>query len=363
MRFLIALCALLLIALVLFAVGCERKVVNESGGDLIADATVCFSCHGDQDRDLVAAQAQWAVSKHGSGDNIDRNRLNSANYASCEKCHSSEGFLAGLKGTTATGEYFTPIGCFTCHEPHTSGNLGVRVTQAVALPNGEAYDRGQSNLCASCHQSRVNAGTYVVDGVSINNRWGPHHSNQADMLSGTNGYEYAGYDYDNSPHSNVTADGCVDCHMSASGDITLGGHSWKMADDKGHYNRTGCNLAQCHDGDFASNFDFEADADFDWDGEEETVQEEIHGLLDSLEVLLVNAGLLRDGLPTSVTVSEADSAGAIFNYLFVEEDRSEGVHNTEYAVGLLRSSINYLATGTPEKMPAIQEKKAFLIAR
>jgi hypothetical protein len=31
----------------------------------------------------------------------------------------------------------------------------------------------------------------------------------------------------------------------------------------------------------------------------------------------------------------------------VHEDRSEGIHNTEYAVGLLKSSLHYIATGDP----------------
>ena len=38
---------------------------------------------------------------------------------------------------------------------------------------------------------------------------------------------------------------------------------------------------------------------------------------------------------------------ALYNYLFIEEDRSFGVHNTGYAVALLESSINFLETGDP----------------
>jgi len=80
----------------------------------------------------------------------------------------------------------------------------------------------------------------------------------------------------------------------------------------------------------------------------------MHDLLDSLGGLLETAGLVdSEHHPISgVTVSTADSAGALYNFLFVEEDRSIGVHNTAYAVGLLTSSINYLNTGSPNGSPA-----------
>jgi hypothetical protein len=349
---------LMIAVLMMICIGCERKVINESNGDLVADASACFTCHSDQDRDLRAATFQWQVSKHASGDNIDRNRINASFYQPCEKCHTSEGFLASLEGGSASGEYFTQIGCFTCHAPHTNTNLEVRVQQAVALMNGFSFDRGSANICASCHQSRANIDELITDDTELDLRWGPHHSNHADMLAGTNAYEY-GLDIGNSAHTNVAQNGCVECHMSASGDITLGGHSWKMYDEaKDHYNVTGCNVEACHGANaFSDGFGYPADADYDWDGDdEETVEEEVAGLLDSLETLLVDAGMLEDQHPTDVTVS-ADSAGAVFNWLFVYEDRSMGAHNTDYAVGLLQAAINFLTTGDPEGAPVATKPK------
>ncbi len=337
---------MVLVVAMMFAFGCERKIVNESEGTLAADATACFACHGDQDRSLVVAEMQWMVSKHASGDNTDRNRLNSSFYGACERCHTAEGFLASLEGESASGEHFSAIGCFTCHAPHSSGDLSVRVTDAVMLMNSFSYDKGSSNLCASCHQSRANIDEYIVGDTELDLRWGPHHSNHADMLAGTNAYEYADFDYDNSAHTNATVNGCVDCHMSDAADVTLGGHSWMMEDAKDHINKTGCNTSNCHNGD-VSTFDLMADEDYDWDGTTEGVQSEIEGLLDSLETLLVDAGLLDDAHPTDVTVS-ADSAGAVFNWLFVYEDRSLGVHNTEYATDLLQTAINFIVHGDPE---------------
>ena len=47
------------------------------------------------------------------------------------------------------------------------------------------------------------------------------------------------------------------------------------------------------------------------------------------------------GLNFLLSVPEAD-AGAMWNYLLAEEDRSMGVHNAKYIMGLLDSSIQYL---------------------
>lgn len=335
----------------LLTTACERKVINELAQNLANDATPCFTCHSDQNFALTSAEVQWEGSKHASGDNIDRNHYNNSFYGGCEQCHTSEGFLRVTVGEEVESEEFTAIGCFTCHQPHTKGSLELRFTSAVSLLNSAVYDKGNSNICAACHHSRQNAGTYVVDDASLSSHWGPHYSMHSDMLLGENAYEYNGYDYDNSPHTNVTAEGCLSCHMSPSGDYELGGHSFGMFnEEKNLENLTGCNASTCHNGDVGK-FNLAADDDFDWDGEDEGVQDEVQGLLDSLETILETAGLLHEGHPESVTISTADSAGAVYNWLFVHEDRSLGIHNTKYAVGLLQSSINFLVHGDPEGAP------------
>jgi hypothetical protein len=53
------------------------------------------------------------------------------------------------------------------------------------------------------------------------------------------------------------------------------------------------------------------------------------------------------GLPRSVTTS-ADSAGAVWNYLLVEEDRSKGMHNPAYMMDLLQSAIVYIQGPAPQ---------------
>lgn len=69
--------------------------------------------------------------------------------------------------------------------------------------------------------------------------------------------------------------------------------------------------------------------------------------LDTLKSLLVQRGWLdNSGLVKltagKLTIKPAIKSGALYNYFFVEHDLSEGVHNTKYALELLRSSIEEL---------------------
>ncbi len=340
--------------LLLGSIGCEREITGNAQSVDQTASSACFDCHGDQDLSLVQARIQYENSIHFVGENVDRNHLNNSFYRACEPCHTSEGFLASLSGESTDGSHFTAIHCFTCHQPHSSiEGLQVRVTAAVALQDGTSFDRGSANICAGCHQSRRDVNTTVVDGTELDTRFGPHYSNQADMLIGANAYEYDGYNYAKSAHS-LAPQGCVHCHMSQSSFETIGGHAFNMRDDDAELeNITGCNDENysCHGGDI-DDLDHVAEADFDWNGDIEGIQTEVHGLLDSLQVLLINAGLIEedDGEIHPVDdrfVTTADSVGALYNWLFVEEDRSVGVHNTDYAVGLLRSAINFMVHGDP----------------
>lgn len=359
--------ALLLAVALLAVVGCDREITGEVKSDPgIVASNNCFDCHNGADAlgaEVILASRQWEVSRHASGQTIDRNT------GSCRDCHISEGFIEKVTGQSLGTDAANAIGCFTCHSPHENGDFRLRTMAAVMLGNGATFDREEGNLCASCHHGRRDVNTYVADGTKLSTHFGPHHGPQSDMLIGENAYEYAGYNYENSWHTDGVADACVKCHFDVGVTYALGGHTfWMESEDEGE-NTAACNVSGCHiNANEIDDFDRLTTSDFDEDGDtNEGVQTEINDLLDELESALVDAGLLEydaeadayeptDGL----TVTTADSVGAVFNWGFVHEDRSMGIHNTRYAAGLLISSINFLETGSPTGAPSGTARKAKL---
>lgn len=343
----LVLTGVILISLVLAGVACDRTITRV---EETVQPNTCFECHSDVNTALVAAEQQWNNSVHASGNNIDRSSRG------CENCHTSEGFVAraggGSSGSVANP---TVIHCFTCHAPHTNGDLRLRITSPQTLEDGTVFDLGSANICTACHQARNDVNTYVAqDTVMLSEHWGPHHGPQGDMVVATNGYEYSWYTYDRSfGHRGGTEDGCLDCHFKTTQNNILGGHSFNMAfmvEGEEEENTNGCNVETCHDG-YVEDFDH---AD---------VQINVEHLVDSLQTILFDAGMIDDeghpidSLFVASLAEPGDSVGAVWNYLIVHEDRSHGIHNPKYVTGLLESAIQFMVTGPPPGFAAIETKK------
>jgi hypothetical protein len=325
------------LAMLILGAGCEREIVNAAAESENQD---CFVCHGE-DGLLLAAKGEWQNSVHASGNNVDY--TNRGGGDDCTKCHDHQGFLDFL----ATGELNGPfenvsaIHCFTCHAPHTRGDLTLRTVAAYTLENGAIFDHTGANLCANCHHARYSADNITAN-QEVHRYWGPHHGPQSDLLIGTNGYEYAGlgYDYGSTGHASVGTDnGCIKCHMGNPEThlgYRLGGHSFNMTHPDDPEETLVGICEQCHP----------TAEDYDYD----SIQTYVHIMLDSLEELLLTAGHIDTtghplGLPYGPgphTIPDEGEAGAVYNFLIVEEDRSFGVHNPEYIVDLLESSIEYM---------------------
>jgi hypothetical protein len=329
-----------LLALV-FLAGCERKVINEASDQANLE---CFTCHGE-DGYILQAQGEWANSVHASGSHVDyTNRAGT----DCVKCHNHRGFLEFLSTGAVSPPYssVSSIHCFTCHAPHTTGNLGLRTTASVNLANGDIFDHGNGNLCARCHQARMSAETITDDYKITSNRWGPHHSQQADIVNGSNCFEIEGYEYDKEArHANLIEDACAGCHMGnvqANDGYRVGGHSFNMTDEESGTTLVPfCAQSGCHsDKSRSSNYDF--------DGKQtkiDSLMEELHEILVERELLAFFYG--TDWLPNVPTgdtlfIEDKNIVGALFNYLMIEGDRSRGVHNYDYVEDVLESSIDYL---------------------
>jgi hypothetical protein len=336
----------LLVALIA-VVGCDRKVEGELKSEPV-DSDQCFQCHnGFLDQD----QGEWLASTHASGNNIDYTNRGGSD---CLACHNQQGFIEFLN-TGVIPETDLPvvsaIGCFACHNPHENGDLSLRTAQPYTFLNGEVYDHGFGNLCVHCHHQREYTGDQITDNyVVTSSRFGPHHGPQGEMIIGTGGYEgFPGFSYESSMHE-ALENTCTFCHMAnerVHDGYKVGGHSFAIIDEESGTELN--NVCQpCHDQ--ADEIDFlivrnnGADTlDFDNDGVAEGFQTEIAGLLDSLHVLLEAEGLITSSGSTVVqTIADANMAGAVFNYKYVEEDQSHGAHDFKYVVALLEASIAYV---------------------
>ena len=95
--------------------------------------------------------------------------------------------------------------------------------------------------------------------------------------------------------------------------------------------------AKCH---VENTFDIVAE-DYDRDGIVTGVQTEVQGLLNQLALLLPPAGT---GVTYTAGYTPSQRKG-FWNYMFILEDQSHGVHNPKYAAALLRASIDDLTGG------------------
>jgi len=327
----------------------------------LAFPKACTACHGSETKYPVRGDlAQYLTSGHYTIGNYSY-----SNSEGCQRCHTNEGFVQFVKTGKVDPKQVvanpSPIGCFTCHAPHDTGNFALRKTTKVSLENGAVFDKGKANLCANCHRSTTTPKNEVRARSIPFDFWGAHHGPQADMLLGTNAYEFPGKKYSSSPHASLPKADCVTCHMTQpSGRYALapsiGGHSFRIAGEVHEdpkVNVAGC--LGCHS-DMKqlrgkALFDVQAKADYDGDGTVESVQEEVQGLADRI-INKQGTGLLqtmkdplydakgkfiRNKIEYPIGV-----VAALYNYKFVVEDGSKGVHNTAYAVQLLMDSIKAL---------------------
>lgn len=310
------------------------------GKDGVDANATCTECH-DESTDIFVKRLQAANSLHLTGGDFERSGKD------CAACHTHEGFLdrmeSGEMEASADVANPSPQNCRTCHKIHINydaSDFAIRYPDPVTLwANDVTVDVAEGNICANCHQPRLLDPVYTIGGDSIsitNKRWGPHHGPQSAMLWGTTAYEIAGSVAYPAAGARMHAQvGCTDCHMPDAYGNQAGGHTLNMTYD---YHGTeedwvaGC--TGCHTG----------IEDFDLNG----AQTQVSTLLDSLHHVLMGEGLLdADGYLVASTSSplkvSPEQAGVIHNFKFIEEDKSMGVHNSAYAIALLKNSLESLA--------------------
>lgn len=299
---------------------------GQPGPTLSTQDITCTQCHNDTTL-IWSKEAQFREkSVHGTGEAFERGET-----TACAGCHGTEGskarINAGLPPHDPSVEGITnvsPYDCRTCHNIHTTYTsedwaLTGGEKPVVLEKTGGTFDGGAGNLCANCHQIRNDPPK--VDGGNVqitSSHYGTHVSAQASMLLGEGGL--GGVTGGPSAHYKAVTDTCVACHMGPEFNHT--------------YVPDVARCQACH-----------ADAkDFDMNG----TQTEIKAMVDELTGIFVAKGLLNaeDGSwiipsPGPLTVTE-DVANAMWNYNFVVEDNSMGVHNSAYAKALLQQALDVM---------------------
>ncbi len=290
-------------------------------------AELCGQCHDAPTHH--AKNYEWQASAH-SISTSEGEEIEHMNSSSCARCHTGQGFVdVVIDGGTAAAPYtdVAPVTCVACHDPHSAQNPGQLRRASLA------------DACTGCHINRISTR-------------GLHHSHQGPMLAGTTGTPYggqtgigtwggwqlAGYQYTNSAHTSIT-DKCVVCHMAAVPADSLigklGDHTFKVAYDVDStttmFNTNGC---VCHGTGGAAAVT---------QAYVEASQAKVQALLDTLASLLpLKSGVPYSHLDTSYHYWTPTKKAGAYNYYFVTNDGSGGVHNHDYAVELLSASIEQL---------------------
>ncbi|MDA8411737.1 MAG: hypothetical protein M0001_15295 [Treponema sp.] len=409
-----------------FLAGCQQATTPVA---MSWTSGTCATCHatGTYAQPMLNAKATYEASGHlngprplttagtylASGSNF---RSDNNDPSGCTRCHTSEGFVSwaanpvdiqtvstanGVTTYTASGNPAvgdpSPIGCFTCHDPHVRSDFSLRYASAVKLSDAVTkYDMGAGNLCAACHVARTYVGqvnftpaTGATTVAASGHGFSTHHNPQADFVLGADAYPYTGATYTKSAH--YTADSCVTCHMfnpsaadlvaavtngaQYNGDPSLGGHGTYLTSNNGDYVGT---CFQCHKNDGSgvgknwltsgtpAQYDgtngmtfLTGDQHHDANGTAILVQiqTEANTLVKYFQakgfLTWTNGGTLnadgyykyhRDFTEKGSATATPAQAKAYWNLVYFFEDKSYGIHNPTFAADMLFDSITDLNT-------------------
>lgn len=316
---------------------------------------VCAQCHDEPFRHN--RYAQWEGSGHAeppwtsSYSSAGTALVTDYTLNACVRCHDGQAFVNRTKGLPfdnrrSSGYSLatrTPIVCQTCHDPHSTEVRTGPVT-ADTLGNGFKYtvsDFGKGKVCTNCHKYRRDERSYVLTSITSSS-WGPHYFGATDLFLGQNGHTFGDQllpELTRSGHMRVE-NVCVGCHMAATPDTgtvardKLGMHSWAIEytapDGKVYENLNSCK--SCH---------------VDIETEKKAFNDKIDGLMKKIAINLPPYG--SETITPTLIQSDKNAATlrkVYWNYRFVNEDHSKGVHNPRYAVYLLQKSLQALGVPT-----------------
>ncbi|MCU7490522.1 MAG: ammonia-forming cytochrome c nitrite reductase subunit c552 [Ignavibacteria bacterium] len=313
------------------------------------DAGVCLTCHDAMTHHRLgyyynaSAHAMWENGSHTA-------------QTGCYPCHSGLAFQKwvdkgkpamtdkSMYSTNGVEEGNVALTCAACHDPHGNGNPNqIRTMSTPPLKNGFVINGGgKGAICMNCHSSRYDVATKVTDKAPLYGfaaHYGPHGNPQADMYFGQNAYQF-GQTMDNYTTHAFMDDACATCHMQerTEAGATITNHEWTMTTSEGKDRVEICQ--RCH-GSSIEEFGDIKGLDYDGNGKVEGVKTEVANMMATLKAKLPqkNGDVIANVADTAGIKLSKQVMGALYDYLYVLNDKSGGMHNTKYTTAILRAAI------------------------
>lgn len=334
--------------------GSEHALTTDTNKiDISMSPGKCAKCHDSPSNHNIYSMWKNSVHSHPvmEGRTVAASSRNT--FSDCNRCHDGYTYMGFSKNLALAPNLTTAdqqsIGCAACHDPHGNTNeysLRNRPAGSDTLAGGFTYpNAGAGKVCLDCHKARRSPSWYIVTGGSFSSTWGPHESPQGDVVLGKNAASFGGVPYISGSHKNIGGV-CVGCHMAPTtdtGTVTrdkVGGHSMNLHYSATNYDHVaGCQ--SCHPGKTSFD-DFLAPEDYDGDNVIEPWQKEVEGCITKLRIALPPAGL--DSVNWQLIARDSNNLNlrkAYWNYLYISNDKSLGMHNPFYTIQVLLTSKQY----------------------
>ena len=140
----------------------------------------------------------------------------------------------------------------------------------------------------------------------------------------------------------------------------VGGHTFRLENPETGYEYLGA-CVSCH-GEKSSFEDFVASTDYDGDGSVESIPAEIQGALKNIRILLPPVGV--DSIAWQDIKASPDSVlykKAYWNYQLINNDGSNGMHNSKFAFDVLTQTQNALGFVSVDEQPTNTVKSYSLL--
>lgn len=318
------------------------------------NAGVCAQCHNEPWRHN--RYAQWEGSGHAEPPwesnfaSTGTTTVTDYSLNACVRCHDGGAFMKFTEGEPFDNRRSSGyniitrnvITCQTCHDPHST-ELRTTPASSDTLGSGFNYaneDFGNGKVCTNCHKYRRDNKSYVLTNMSA--FWGPHYFGATDIILGQNGHTFGDNllpELTRSGHMRVE-NTCVGCHMAATPDTgsvardKIGMHSWRIKwtapNGTVYENLESCK--SCH---------------VDIEKEKKAFLDKVDGMKKKIAMNLPPYG--SETIDRNMIQADKNSSTlkkVFWNYLYLQNEGSGGIHNPRYTVYLLQKSLQALGLPT-----------------